>query len=552
MNTGKKQSFMQGALILAVAGLLVKVIGAAFKIPLNYLILDEGMGLFGASYQFYTVMFIIATAGFPTAISKMVAESLALDRKREAERIFRVALVILAFIGIVGSNILFFAGDYLAEFIGSPDAAMAIKAIAPAVLCVSLMAAFRGYFQGRQNMTPTAVSEVVEAVGKLIFGYLFAWMFMQHSVIKASAGAVFGVTVGTLLGFFSLFVLYFTSKKHNNKIFANESTGSYLNIAKRLVVIAVPITIGASVSSLTNLADMFTVMTRLQTITRVTPEFLAKYAPLLATLEGFDGASVNHKLATALYGMYTGKPLTLFNLPLTIIVALGMSVVPVIAASMAKKDKASAQKTTNIAIKITMLFAVPCAIGLYVLAAPILQVIFHTSMAASMLEKLSVSIIFVSVLQITTSILQAYGKTVVPVVNMIIGGIIKVIVNYNLVAIPAINIDGAPIGTMVCYFTVMALNLIWIVKVTGCRFKIVDYVIKPVISGGVMGVVAHLLYNGTVASVGTVAAMGLSIAVAVVVYFSMLIVVRAFREEDIVLLPKGDKLVNIMKRFHLI
>lgn len=551
MNTEKKQTFVQGAFILIIASLVVKVIGAAFKIPLNYLIHDEGMGLFGSSYQIYTVMFIIATAGFPTAISKMVAEARALGRNREAERIFRTAIVILSLIGIVGSNILFFGAGFLADAIGSPDAALSIKAIAPAVLCVSIMAAFRGYFQGGQNMTPTAVSEVVEAAGKLIFGYFFAWLFMEQSVIKAAAGAVFGVTMGTLLGFFSLFILYFIGKKHNVRSLSRENTNSYLKIAKQLIIIAVPITIGASVSSLTNLADMFTVMRRLQTIAQVTPEFLSKYASLIETVNGFDGSSINYNLATALYGMYTGKAITLFNMPLSMVVALGMSVVPVIAGAMAKNDRLYARNTINIAIKITMLFSVPCAIGMYVLADPILQVVFQTGAAASMLQKLAVSIVFVSVLQITTSILQAYGKTVIPVVNMIIGGIIKVIVNYNLVAIPEINIDGAPIGTMICYFTVVVLNMFWVIKETGCRFNIIDYIVKPLFSGAVMGVVAYYLYTG-ISGYGTIIALGASICAAIFVYFAMLIVVKAFKAEDIRMLPKGDKLVEIFRKYHLI
>ena len=552
MSKDKKQSFVQGALILGIAGLIVKVIGAAFKIPLNHLIHDEGMGLFGASYQIYTVLFIVATAGFPTAISKMVAESLALGRRKEAERIFKIAMTILISIGVVGSAVLFVFGKQFALFIGSPDSALAIQAIAPAVMCVALMATFRGYFQGRQNMTPTAVSEVVEAIGKLIFGYLFAWYFMQQTVVKASAGAVFGVTMGTFLGFLVLFAIYLFDKKKTEKPLPGEHALSYKKLAKKLIVIAVPITIGASVSSLTNLADMFTVMTRLQTIGQVPAEFLSKYAGLLQEIEGFDGSAINYKLATALYGMYTGKPLTLFNLPLTLVVALGMSVVPAIAAALMRGNQLSAQNTVKTGIKLTVVFSVPCAVGMYVLAAPILQVVFGTSMASTMLEKLAVSIIFVSVLQITTSMLQAYGKTVIPVINMIIGGIIKVIVNYNLVAIPSINIDGAPIGTMVCYFTVMALNMFWIIKVTGCRFGLLEYVIKPVVSVFVMGIVTYFLYNGIVAMTGTLVALGISIVVAVIVYFTMLLVVKAFTEDDVRMLPKGDMLVNILNKFHLI
>ena len=549
MSKNKKQSFVQGALILVVAALLVKFIGFFFKIPLTFLIKDDGMGLFNSAYQIYTIMFVVATAGFPTAISKMVAESLALNRRQEADRVFKVAICILAVIGIVGSLFLFVGAEAIAGWIKNTRALMAIRAIAPAVLCVSFMAVFRGYFQGRRNMYPTAISEVTEAMGKLIFGYLFAWMF-RESVIKASAGAVFGVTMGTVLGFFSLFAMYLLYKKTKEPYMPGEITDSYKNITKKLIRIAVPITIGASVSSLTNLADMFTVMRRLQDITELTPEFMAKYGALIENIKDFDGVSMNEQLANSLFGMYTGKALTLFNFPLTMVVALGMSVVPVIAGTLAKKDTLGAQNAVNTVLKLTILFAIPCAIGMYVLASPILQVVFHDDLSTTLLQKLAISIIFVSLLQITTSILQAYGRTVIPVINMIIGGIIKVVINYHLVAVPGINIDGAPIGTMVCYFTVMALNMIWIIKETKCKFNLMEYIVKPVFAGAVMGVVTHFLYIG-VSGFGTVAALGVSVIAAVFVYLATLLVVRAFKEDDIRMLPKGEKVLKLFRKFHL-
>ncbi len=551
MSDNKKQSFIQGAFILVAASLIVKLVGAFFKIPLAHLIDDEGMGIFNAAYSIYTVMFIVATAGFPTAISKMVAESLALDRKREADRIYKVSMVVLAFIGVFGSLFLFFGADVLASAIASKSAAMAIRAIAPSVLCVSFMAVIRGFFQGRSNMYPTAISEVAESLGKLVFGYAFAWIFISHSVEKASAGAVFGVTMGTFLGLITLLIALMLYRKNAEKYLPGQQTASYISIAKRLIAIAVPITIGASVSSLTNLADMFTVMNRLQDITAVTPDFLAKYHTIIEKIDDFNGVAVSSDLATSLYGLYTGKAITLFNFPLSIVVALGMSVVPVIAGAIAKKDEIGAKNAVNTVIKLTVLFAIPCAIGIYVLAGPILSVVFHDDLATALLQKLAVSIVFVSLLQITTSVLQAYGKTVVPVVNMFIGGVLKVIINYNLVAIPAINIDGAPIGTMVCYFTVMVINMFWIIKETKCRFSIVEYIIKPVAAGLVMGVITHYVY-GFASALGTVAGMGLSIIIAVFVYFAMLVVLKAFNEYDIKMLPKGDKILGVMKKFHLI
>jgi len=551
MGTQKKQSFVQGALILVVASILVKVIGACFKIPLTYLIGDDGMGLFNSSYQIYTVMFIIATAGFPTAVSKMVAESLAIGRNREAERVFRVAVTMLAIIGLVGSLFLFFGSDVLAGIIKNGRSAQAIRAISPAVLCVALMASFRGYFQGQQNMYPTAISEVCESTGKLVFGYLFAWYFMKVSVESASAGAVFGVTMGTFVGFFALFIILIINRRKKAKYDITEKTNSYKKIAWRLFCIAVPITIGASVSSLTNLADMFTVMNRLQTIKSITPEFMLKYKDLIATISNFDGHSINEQLANSLYGMYTGKAITMFNFPLTIVVALGMSVVPVISGAMAKKDILGVQKSINSVIKITVLFAVPCAVGMCLLSSPILSVVFHSNLATSQLQKLAISIIFVSLLQITTAVLQAYGKTVIPVINMVIGGVIKVVVNYNLVAIPSINIDGAPIGTMICYFVIVCLNMFWIIKETKCSFSIIEYVVKPITSGFVMGIAIYLA-NKFMTSFGNIVSLGVCVCLGAFVYIVMLIITRSLNKNDLEMLPKGDKIVKFFEKYKLI
>ena len=203
---------MQGAFVLICANLLVKVIGAGFKIPLTYLIHEEGMGLFGSAYTVYTILFVIATAGFPIAISKMVSESVAKGRDAEAKRIFRVALMLLICVGIFGTAVIYFGANSFSEFLKMKNAVYAIRAIAPAVFCVSVMSALRGYFQGHQNMYPTAISEVTEAVGKLVVGYILAYKYMQISVEKAAAGAITGVTFGTLMGVLILLLIFFLKK----------------------------------------------------------------------------------------------------------------------------------------------------------------------------------------------------------------------------------------------------------------------------------------------------------------------------------------------------
>ena len=269
------KTFLKGALVLAVANLVVKLIGAFLKIPLYSLIGEEGMGLFNVAYQIYTFMFIIATAGFPIAVSKMVAESVARGDETDAKRVFETSLMFLGIIGIAGSLVLFVFADSLAALLHNNAAATAIKMISPSVFFVSLVSAYRGYFQGIQNMYPTAASEVTEAVTKLVAGFAAALIFMNMTVNSslgavvdfkakeiisrdmrtrlAASGAIMGVTLGTLLSLILMMSVYSVLKKRRR--LGSEITRGRGAILKELVLIAVPITIGASVSSLTSLVD---------------------------------------------------------------------------------------------------------------------------------------------------------------------------------------------------------------------------------------------------------------------------------------------------------
>lgn len=550
MAEKKKQTFLQGAFILVCANLLVKIIGAIFKIPLTNLLQAYGMGLFSTSYTIYTVMFIIATAGFPVAVSKMVAESCAVGKHREADRVFTVAVILLGAFGIVGSSILYFFAPQLAKMMNGEKAALAIMAMAPAVLCVSLASAFRGYFQGQQNMYPTAISEVIEALGKLLIGYTLAAMFLQKSVELAASGAVFGVTMGTFFSFIALFLLYIF-RKNKQQYNAMEKPRSYRSIAKELAVIALPITIGASVASLTNVIDMVTVMNRLQTITHATPEFVEKYLSLI-DYNLFDGA-IYEDLSMALYGLYTGYAVPLFNMPFTIVVALSMSVVPALASALAQKNQLRAKQTVQSVIRITVLFALPCSVGLAVLSGPVLELLFQNGLAATLLQELSMAIVFVSVVSVTNAILQSYGHPMIPVVNMIIGGILKIFINYTLVAVPSINIEGAPIGTTACYCLIVVMNLLWIYKITKVKLDLASLLIKPVIAAGLMGLGVKVFYDFAVnlGLAGKLAAIP-AIAVGALLYGIVLLLIHGFKQEDIEMLPKGQKLVVLMKKYHLI
>ncbi|MBR5155636.1 MAG: polysaccharide biosynthesis protein [Clostridia bacterium] len=573
----KGSKFIKGALILALANFLVKIIGAFFKVPLYELIGKEGNGIFNVAYQIYTFMFIIATAGFPIAVSKMVAESIAKDDRYDARRVFETAIILLGLIGLVGSVVLYaFAGE-LAALLGNPDSEMGIRVIAPAVFFVSLVSAYRGYFQGKQNMYPTAASEVIESSTKLLLGLVAAFVFVSMTVntalstdfdflskeiasthtktIYSATGAIFGVTAGTFLALILMMVIYGCKEKKSKPI-PGKPIRSRRNIMKNLVLIAIPITIGASVSSLTSLVDLATIMNRLV----INPDVFDNYSHIFAAgtefaasamEEGWEGFVLLQKKANSLYGMYTGQAQTMFNLPLTIVVALSMSIVPAISTALAEKKSTEAHSITASVLRITMLFALPCAMGFFVLSEPILKVLYSDANASYLLQKLAGAVAFVALVSVSNAVLQAYGKVYIPVVNMLIGGVVKVFMNYIL--IPVWGIDAAPIATTVCYGIIATLNIIYIISMLKIKLSFNYMVFKPLMASVIMGAVVLIVYNalGKVMPESRVVTLG-AIGVGVIAYLAGLIIVKGVKKEDVLNLPKGEKVAAIMTKYRLL
>lgn len=515
---------MYGAAILLAANLLVKVIGAGFKIPLTYILGEEGMGIFTTSYTIYTWLFVIATAGFPVAISKMVAESSALGRQKETGRILKVSLTVLGVIGIIGTAILLIFANRFSEMTTSSSVATyGICAIAPSVFFVSIMSAFRGFFQGREDMFPTAASEVCEALGKLIIGFALSYILISKGVEFGAAGAVFGVSVGAGIAMILLIAIYLI-KKPLREISGDEGQcRSRGRILKRLIVIALPITIGASVFTLTSVIDLAMIINRLV------------------------GAGFSEKEAMVLWGSYSGYAIPIFNMPSTLVTSVSISIVPAIAAAYIKKKTDEAQKITNSALKITALFALPCGIGIALMSSPILKLIYNNANASQTLSILGYAVIFVALVLITNSTLQAMGKVWVPVMNMALGGVLKVVINYFLVGNAAININGAPIGTTFCYLLILILNLVAIAKYMGIKYDAAGLLIKPLISVAVMALAVfgtYMIFKDT----GRILACGVPIMAGVISYAFMIIFTKALGDEEILMLPKGEKLLKLLKR----
>ncbi len=527
----KNKNFVIGAFIIAISHILVKVIGALYKIPLDtYILQTEGMGIYNSSYTIYNWLFVVSTAGLPVAISKMVAEACAQGNYNEARKIFRISKGLLLCVGIVAAGAMFFGAHWFSGMISAPSSYLTMQCMAPSLFFVSLSSSYRGFYQGQQNMLPTAISEVIEAFSKLALGLTLAYMAMQvySAYYIGSAGAITGVTIGTALSCGYL-VLYNAVKIRK---FPKENASLKLPTSKRVLIklikIAIPVTIGVSVFTLTSVIDTAMVMNQL------------------------GGLGYIEEQRLSMFG-YLNRAIALFNLPPTIIAAIAVSIVPTIAAALALKNNQTAIRNAKSALRITILFAVPCAAGISALAKPILELLFHDGNYSFLLNIMGIAVVFVTMVQVCNAILQAWGNVWLPVKNMFIGGAVKVLVNLLLVSRAEININGAPIGTLLCYVTVMSLNIYDLKRITGMKFEFTSFILKPVVTAIATAAGALLCYGFLSQHISSnLILVAASILVGGVFYLISLFVVKGLQEDDILLLPKGEKISKILKKFHLI
>lgn len=528
----KNKTFVKGAVILGIAGLTIKVLGAAFRIPLTNIIGDDGMGYYQTAYPIYVLFLTIATAGIPTAISRMVAERNAIDQPYEAHRVFRLSFLLLLAIGLFSSSILFFGAERITALIKEPEAVYAMKAIAPALFFVPLMASFRGYFQGRQNMTPTAVSQVVEQLFRVVIGLGLAVYFLPKGLQYSAAGASFGATAGGIFGFIGILVLYLRQKKEiaADLEYADrtpkETTGAIL---LGLLVIAVPITIGASIMPIINAIDTAIVKSRLVEI-------------------GYDS-----DLARGLYGQLTGMAAPLINFPQVLTQAVAMSLVPVVASSHRRDQQAFMQRNIALGLRFALLLSVPCAMGMTVLSEPIMLLLYpmqkeSAASAAGCLAILAAGIVFLATVQTLTGVLQGVGKQLLPVRNLFFGAMVKVVVTYVLTGIPSVNVRGAALGTVAAYLVAAALNLSAVRKHTKTSIDISLTFFKPLFSASVMGAAVWIIHRSAVAAMGNSLATILAILAGVAVYFAMILATKAVTVEEIGMMPKGDRLARWLEK----
>lgn len=539
----KKSTFFGGAAILAVSAIFVKVIGAIYRIPLGNILPDDVMGDYNAAYNIYNFFLTISTAGLPVALSKTISEANALGRRNQVERVFRVAFSTFLTLGLVSFFCMTVLAGPLAEYaISNPKAVYCIMALAPSVLCVCVMSSFRGYFQGHFNMMPTGVSQIIEAGSKLLVGLALAMFCMkQFGEAFGSVGAIIGVSFGSVVALVFIIFLFLKNRRQNRRQKSQsadkpEPAGVILS---NLLKLAIPITLGSAATSIVTLIDTKLVMSQLTAI------FHSVDGLTLAA----DGTGAALDAARSLYGIYS-KTMSIYNLPFSMMVPLTACIIPAVSAALARRDRREAQKVSESALRVGLLLALPMGMGLCALGGPIMGLLFpriDTAVAGPLLSVLGIASIFVALQLLCNSILQANGMVNLPIVAVVIGGLVKIAVNYTLVGNPAIRINGAPVGTLCCFLVVDILEMLIIRRAIPQPPSFLRALLKPLTAALVMAAAAWASYGLLNRFLGNALSTVGAIGVGVIIYLILVLALRAISPDDLALMPKGDKIAKILK-----
>lgn len=529
-----KDTFLKGALILTVAGILVKVIGSVNRILLSRLLGGEGIGLYQMAYPIYTLALSISSAGIPVAISIIVAEKIARGDYRGANRVFNISLTLLTVTGIIFSFILYYGAGWLTEnhFVRDSRAYYAIAALAPAIFFVTVLSSYRGYFQGLQMMTPTAVSQIFEQLLRVVTMIAFAYLLLPRGLEFAAAGASFGAGPGAAAGLLVLIYYYWTHRKGfkaQMEMQPDLVQESGWSIIKRIIKLALPVSLANIMLPLVSNIDLLIVPARLEV------------------------AGYTVEQATELFGYLTGMAVALINLPTILTASLAASLVPAVSEAFTVGDKQRIYQRTVTAMRISNLITIPAFVGMWLLATPISQMLYGTPNAGLPIAIMSLGVVLLGIHQVTTGVLQGLGYTAIPLINMVISAVVKVILSWYLTAMPSLGIEGAAWATNADFGVAALLNMYFVYKYVGFSLDIKD-TLKTVVASAVMGGAVLLTYDAVMSNIfhNTLATLT-AIAIGGAVYGVVLLLVGGVNARDIEKMPKvGGKAAAILRKLGLL
>ena len=550
-NEQSQKTIIKGAMILSASVLITKIISILYRVPVTNALGDIGNGIYSVAYQVYVLLITVTSIGLPSAISKLVSERAAVGDYREAHHVYRVAMRYAVVLATVLSVLLWFGAEQAANFFKVPAALWPIRALVPAIIIVSIMAVMKGYFQGLQSMTPTAVSQVVEQVIHAIISIGLAYGLLKFGVEAAVVGSTLGVVGGVLAGLLTLVFVYYLIrpliKKRIDRSPSSEKPQSDRTILKGILITSIPIMLSASVFSVMTTIDYRMIADKLpETIEKMRTLQLVHLLPVNTAI--LDDTQT---VVDSLVGIFSFKYMTLLNLPVSLILTLGMAVTPAVAASMAQKDYKEVRSKIRMVLKIGMLFAAPAALGLMLFGKEIIAFLLPKEpYGGELLAAGGIAIVFITLAQLTAGILQGLGRQHIPTVNAVIACSIKVILNAVLLTIPQVHVYAVIHTTTLCYIIYAFLNIKAMLHLIKMKLDYRALFIKPLMIAGIMGIMAKGLYIGLVKLVDYPSVwLVVSILFAIIIYGILGLTTGTIDERDLMNLPGGTKLTRFLGSF---
>jgi len=503
----KKQSLIKGSLILGISAIIARFLGLFFRWPLIMLIGDEGIGYYQMSYPLY-MFFVAMASGIPIAMSKIISENNAMGDVRGSFEVVKESTILMAIIGTGTSLILFFFAKPIVELLQwDQKAYYSLIGISFAPIIISLMTIYRGFFQGFQNMTPSAISQILEQIGRVVVGVGLAILLLPKGIEFSAGGAAFGAAAGGIVAGGYLLIKYSKIKRS----YGIKKIKSNPQVLSNILKIAIPISLGTTVGSIMSLIDSILVPQKL--------------------LE----AGFSTQQSTILYAQLTGKASVIVNIPLTISMAMCVSLIPIIAENYVLKKQRAVENKINLSMKLAAVIAVPCLFGLFFMAEPVMKLIFPGRFeGAQILKYLALSLPFIIITQITTSILQSVGCYILPVINLFVGCLAKIILTLILVPINDVNIYGAVIASVGAYIIVAFLNIVTMKIKLGTKFKLYENFIKPAYAASFMMIGVLTVYNILFRGTGSngIACL-ISVFIGVIIYSIGILILRVFKLDEV-------------------
>lgn len=514
----KKQSqgYLFGVVILSLSAIAVKLIGLFYKIPMLKLLGSEGMGYFNSAYELYALFCVISTSGIPVAMSVMISTSSS-DKVAGALRVLKIAAKALFLIGIVCSAAMFGLAYPFSKLLGEEKCVYALLAISPGLLFACLTGAYRGYFQGLSRMAPTAVSQLIEAVCKLIFGLLLVYLALRAGfrTEMIAAAAALGLVIGSVLSTMFLFIMKKRTVETPERVCYSEKS-----ILKTLFKTSAPITLSAAALSFTKLIDMTMIIRRLQS------------------------AGYTSEEAFSVYGSYTTLAVPLFALAPALIGSVAQPLIPRLGDAIASGDCEGQTSATNDAVRLASIISMPISLGLSLFSKEILELLFKGQNAeivlcAPLLAMLGMSVTLSCLVTVGNSILHAYGRARIPMIAMLIGSVVKIITSYVLIGNSGIGIAGAPISTFLCDFVINAINAYYISKCLPSGIAVGKVLVRPFAASVLSVAIAKIIYGIFAARFGEGNALTLSfIGLAAMIYLPTCLLLGVVKIDDIPIIKK--------------